>query len=697
MNTQMKQKKHISLMAEVLTGSIGIMVIITIFLFASMIYLTKTVINRSTINSVNQAMETLNEEVAGVLGEYNDLVVDLARIIPSLENRNQMRNVIEHMGKNMAAETLLYYATAEQIWDGGTLISHTGWEAPNDFDMQSRLWHKNAMNNPGKVCFTEPFTDINTGKIIVTLSYQVVDDDGEVIGVSAADIVLDALAEAVKEINLSDNSDIQIITKEGLYITNDDFSAIMRENYFDNVAIKSYTQASYLDGQSKAFIEGKYYYGVYQVRGTDWFIVTEGLASDFSAEYMAIIRNLFIVLLFIIVALIAMDVVLSKKVSSHFKELGEACKYLAQGDFTRKYPDYLTTEASQLAAGFNTFSESIGELVRTIRNSSNTIQGVSDRLSENSSEIQASVSTTDEAIGEVNKSIENQSKAIASVNEAVSQVSGKTQTLDQEIENQNRLIISSSENIEGMMKTFFDIAKTSETMSAKVENIVESSAANTTALKNSVSQIQEVQAESGALLEMNKVISSVASQTNLLAMNAAIEAAHAGESGKGFAVVADEIRKLAEKTSKQAKDSSESLKSIQDKINVISASSLDVEKSFEETIGEINNFERTMDELSQKVKEQGNKAEEILSSLADIKNSCTMVKDGANVITSVTKNVAENCSSLTAIQSEVDAGIRSCDSASKALASTSQSVEDISRQAQKSVADLSDAVSRFTV
>ncbi len=137
----------------------------------------------------------------------------------------------------MMEETLLYYATYEQIWDGGTLISHTGWEAAPDFDMQSRLWHQNAVKNQNKVCYTEPFTDVNTGKIIVTLSYRVLDNDGNLIGVSAADIVLDALSEAVKDIHLSKNSSVNIVTTNGLFITNDDFSAIMQKNYFDNAGI----------------------------------------------------------------------------------------------------------------------------------------------------------------------------------------------------------------------------------------------------------------------------------------------------------------------------------------------------------------------------------------------------------------------------------------------------------------------------
>ena len=693
----MREKKHLSLMSELLIGTIGTMILVSIFLFASLIVISKNIIRKTTINSVNQSMETLNEEIYGILGEYNNLVVDLSNVIPALEDRNQMKSVIQSMGKNMMEETLLYYATYEQIWDGGTLISHTGWEASDDFDMQSRLWHKNAVNNPSKVCYTEPFTDVNTGKIIVTLSYRVLDSNGKIIGVSAADIVLDALSVAVKDIKLSEHSRIHIITSDGLYITNDDFDAIMKDNYFDSVAFTSYQKNEYLDGTSKAFLEHGTFYGVHPITGTDWFIVTEGPASDFSSEFMHLILYVILGLVVLIAVLILVDIILSKKVSSQFKEIVDGCSHIGNGDFSRTYHDCLTTEASLLAGGFNTFSKNIGSLVGTIRESSTSLQNVSARLSSNSTEIESSVSTTENAILGVNSSIEKQSMAISSVNEAVNKVSVNTKTLGSEIENQNLLINNSSENIEAIMNKFFDIIKTSESMTQKVSGIIDSTNESTQALKKSVEQIQEVQAESGALLEMNKVISSVASQTNLLAMNAAIEAAHAGEAGKGFAVVADEIRKLAETTSKQAKDSSVSLKSIQEKIDVISSSSLDVQKSFENTIDEIQNFGTTMNSLSQTVSEQGERANDILASLVDIKSSCANVKQNAEIIVSGTVQVVDDCNTLTSMQNDVDSGIHSCDTASKALAATSQNMIEIAENAKKLVSVLSEVVSKFKV
>ena len=694
----MSEKKHLSLLSEILIGMIGSVIIITLFLSISFSLVIQNIVRKSTINTVSQAMETLDEQVSGILGEYNNLVIDLANVIPTLGNdRQAMKDVVKSMGRNMMDETLLYYATYEQIWDGGTLISHTGWEAPDTFDMQSRQWHKNAVNNRDKVCYTEPFTDVNTGKIIVTLSYRVLDNSGRLIGVSAADIVLDALSEAVKGIKLSQNSRVNIITKDGLYITNENFNAIMKEDYFSNAQISSFTRTEYLDGKAKTFIEGKHFYGVHRIKDTDWFIVAEGPSSDFSGEYTRMILFVFTILLAIIVCLIFMDIILTRRVSIHFQYIVKGSRIIAQGDFTQKFPDYMTREASQLSEGFNTLSSGIASLVGTIRESSTSIQDVSNQLASNSREINDSVSTSENAINGMNTTISKQSSAISSVNEAVGQMVQKVGTLTSEIETQNQLILSSSNNIEDMMKSFMEITKSTDTMSSKVGNIVQSSEESTNALKKSVEQIQEVQAESGALLEMNKVISSVASQTNLLAMNAAIEAAHAGEIGKGFAVVADEIRKLAETTSKQAKDSSASLKSIQSKINEVSASSLDVEKSFEGTISEIQNFDATMKALSKAVAEQGYKADAIMDSLTDIKTSTGNVKESAEVISEGTKQVEENCKALSSMQNEVDTGLQACSNASKSLAVNSQNMNRISDQAQNSVGLLSEAVRRFKV
>ena len=247
------------------------------------------------------------------------------------------------------------------------------------------------------------------------------------------------------------------------------------------------------------------------------------------------------------------------------------------------------------------------------------------------------------------------------------------------------------------MQTFTVLAQKMGAVAEQVHTLVRSSSENKDALKKSVDQIQTVQAASGSLLEMNKVISAVASQTNLLAMNAAIEAAHAGESGRGFAVVADEIRKLAETTSKQAHESSQSLKGIQREINDISVASLDVEKSFGNTIEEIQRISQMFAELSDTVKKEDENANGILASLEEIQKSSDVVKEKATSIYSRTQSASADCHTLSSLNKSVNEGIQSCAKSSASLSETSSKVSLIAHDASKSVAKLARAVESFKV
>jgi methyl-accepting chemotaxis protein len=165
--------------------------------------------------------------------------------------------------------------------------------------------------------------------------------------------------------------------------------------------------------------------------------------------------------------------------------------------------------------------------------------------------------------------------------------------------------------------------------SKNVINLSEASENGETGLQTVAEKIQEISRDSEGLLEINAVMNNIASQTNLLSMNAAIEAAHAGEAGKGFAVVADEIRKLAESSGQQSKTTASMLKKIKASIDSITASSNEVLSRFEVIDSGVKTVSLHEQNIRSAMEEQEVGGKQILESMQHLKEISVSVKQGA--------------------------------------------------------------------
>ena len=638
--------KKISLRTELLVGTIGSMVIITAFLIFCFRFVMNKIVATTTVNSVNQTMETLDKEVIGVLGEYNDLVVSLSDAITYLEPREKIGDIVTGMGKNMIDNTMLYYATYENIWEGGALFTSIGWMPPDDFDMQSRLWHQNAVRNQTKVCYTEPYVDANTGLLNITLSYRVLDKNGSLIGIAAADIVLDALSESVKNIRLSANSKIHIITKEGLYLTNDDSSKIMNVNYFDEFQFGKFTRDEYLDGQAKAFTEGSSFYGVCPIENTEWFIVVEGPSEDFSGEYKKLFMYTIWGLAVIAIIMIIVFLILSTRVSRSFKVIASGCELMAMGDYSERYPDYITKEASLLANGFNLVTERLEANINSMKESRVSLNEAGGKLSGTIEDLMSSIVQIGASISNTGMNLKNQTNSVSQSAQSISKILDMIHQLEELVQTQVKAVQGASTAVEQMVGNINEVDKSVDKM-AHSFGVLDQTAQNGVQTQNELQkQIIEIENQSKLLSEANKVIASIAGQTNLLAMNAAIEAAHAGDAGQGFAVVADEIRKLSETSSTQSKTIGAQLKSIQAAINTVVQATQSGVQDYANLSKEIQDTDMLVQQIKAAMTEQQQGSTQILGALNEMNGSTQQVQDASKEITTASQAIIDDVAVL---------------------------------------------------
>jgi methyl-accepting chemotaxis protein len=265
------------------------------------------------------------------------------------------------------------------------------------------------------------------------------------------------------------------------------------------------------------------------------------------------------------------------------------------------------------------------------------------------------------------------------------------------VEHQSTSVSQSSSAIEQMLANINSVTQTLVKNAANVKELMEASEVGRTGLQEVAADIQEIARESEGLLEINSVMESIASQTNLLSMNAAIEAAHAGEAGKGFAVVADEIRKLAESSGEQSKTISTVLKKIKTSIDKITVSTDNVLNKFEAIDGGVKTVSDQEENIRNAMEEQGAGSKQILEAIGLLNEITQQVKGGSVEMLEGSREVIQESKNLELVTQEITGGMNEMATGADQINIAVNRVNEISGQNKENIDVLVREVSRFKV
>ena len=493
----------------------------------------------------------------------------------------------------------------------------------------------------GKYVITEPALSSVERKYLFIVAIPVRDLQGKIVGVINATILGDALSNLISDIIVGETGTAYLVSASGTVLGNRRPEILYKSMYSEIIGSDTNAYAQFLkqaltshkSSVNVSEIKGvKYISAVASMRYADWTLLLTAPVSEFMAENVTnLIKTFVIIALCQLIIAIALGVLIARNITRPINHVIDALKNIAQGegDLTIELPASGKDETSVLSSYFNQTILKLKNSIQKVGADSREMKSVGSDLESNMMSVSEVVSNITAGIEDLKKRFVEQEESVSGTAAAIEHIIKTLRGLDESIGQQAAMITESSTSFDKMSHSIDTVGENVVETREAIRNL--SAATNdgreTLAKANEVSQ--RISDASGDLIEAGAVIENIASQTNLLAMNAAIEAAHAGEAGKGFAVVASEIRKLAEESSAQGKKISITLKNLSAEIKALADSASGAVEKFNIISGYSKGLSSSIEGVVQAMDEQEENGKIIWGIINDVTGVTNEVKSGS--------------------------------------------------------------------
>lgn len=401
------------------------------------------------------------------------------------------------------------------------------------------------------------------------------------------------------------------------------------------------------------------------------------------------------IIAFIVFIIIFVRIFVTNTITGTVKALKEISE--GTGDLTVRLEDKSTDEMGEMARYFNLVMEKIQHSVAEVDKNTDQMSQIGEKLASNMVETASAVYEISSNIAGVKKQAMSQAASVTQTTAAVEEILHTISQLDSIIGVQSENIIQSSSSMELMSSKIAQITALLENNDSVIANLSKATENGRETLGATNSITQQLSQESGYLIEASNIIQHIASQTNMLAMNAAIEAAHAGEAGMGFAVVADEIRKLAEESSSQGRNITSTLKQLSQEINHLTQAAKTAAESFSSISDLSSQVSVNSASITSSMHEQRQEVEATLKTIQDLNIITAKIKNGSTQMLENGKEMSQEMRFLDQLTQQISNSVTEMAVGTVQINKAILDVQEISIENKESIDGLNSEVKKFKI